>query len=178
MKTFELKEEHLKLLSRAYVGWDDCETGAPCIDPKRPYGNSDVAGDVAEILGIEFKSDTHGDRDDAQRDDLLDLHRETQTALQIVLSVGLVKPGTFQLMNKYDFTSWKQIGDAHVEQEPSSDVVEAVAKAVVNADIESFGGAWPWPEGDAPWAAKVKQDARDVARVAIKAYLKETSPRK
>ena len=27
-----------KLLRRANIQWEDCETGAPCIDPKRPYG--------------------------------------------------------------------------------------------------------------------------------------------
>lgn len=48
---FELKEEHTKLLQHAIIEWDDCETGAPAINPKRPYGNSSVAEDVAEILG-------------------------------------------------------------------------------------------------------------------------------
>jgi len=30
--------------------WYGCETGAPGLDCKRPYGNSDVEGDVCEIL--------------------------------------------------------------------------------------------------------------------------------
>jgi hypothetical protein len=51
---FTVTEDHLKLLRRAYIGWDDCEFGAPGIDPKRPYGNSDVIGDIAEILGEEL----------------------------------------------------------------------------------------------------------------------------
>lgn len=48
--TFTLTEDHIKLLSRAYIGWEDSEFGAPSIDCKRPYGNSYVEGDVAEIL--------------------------------------------------------------------------------------------------------------------------------
>lgn len=54
MKTFEVKEEHIKLLRSAYTSWDDCEFGAPAIDCKRSYGNSDVLGDMAEILNISL----------------------------------------------------------------------------------------------------------------------------
>jgi len=39
---FELKQVHLDLFKEMYVDWDDCEFGAPAINPKRPYGNSDV----------------------------------------------------------------------------------------------------------------------------------------
>lgn len=53
---FNLKEEHIKLLRAMYVGWSDCEYGAPEIDPKRPYGNSYVEGDVHEILTSECPS--------------------------------------------------------------------------------------------------------------------------
>jgi len=38
---FELTEQHLKLIRRMTVRYNDyCEFGAPEIDPKRPYGNS------------------------------------------------------------------------------------------------------------------------------------------
>jgi hypothetical protein len=37
-----------------YITWDDCEFGAPACDCKRPYGNSDVYGDMAEILGLNL----------------------------------------------------------------------------------------------------------------------------
>lgn len=63
-----------KLLKRAYVGWEDSETGAPCINPKRPYGNSDVAEDVREILDIPLT--------DAEA---LELHKMTESVLQDVL---------------------------------------------------------------------------------------------
>jgi len=51
--SFEITREHLKLLKNMYVGWDDCEFGAPNIDPKRPYGNSDVINDIANALSIK-----------------------------------------------------------------------------------------------------------------------------
>ena len=53
-KLFELTEEHIKLLRQMCVSWDDCEFGAPAIDCKRPYGNSDVYSDIAKILGGNF----------------------------------------------------------------------------------------------------------------------------
>ena len=54
-----MKEEHLKLLKEMYVGWNECEFGAPEIDPKRPYGDSDVYEDMNKILGLPMKSCPH-----------------------------------------------------------------------------------------------------------------------
>jgi len=123
-KIFELKEEHLKLMKEFNVDWDDrAYDGAPAIDIKRPYGNSDVHGDMLEILGWEklkdglFKFTLFGkeylikgeddDRvsgydldEDADCDELnaaLDkLHRETAVALQICLVTQSFRPGTYE----------------------------------------------------------------------------------
>lgn len=81
-KIFELKEEHIKLLKKAYVGWQDCEYGAPEIDPKRPYGNSYVSGDIADILNFDVEDELT----DKQEDLAWDFHKETEIALQIILS--------------------------------------------------------------------------------------------
>ena len=49
---FELKEEHLLLLTEGYFRYDgSCEFGSIGLDCKRPFGNSDVYLDMAEILG-------------------------------------------------------------------------------------------------------------------------------
>jgi hypothetical protein len=87
-----IDENHLKLLSKAYVRWDDCETGAPAIDPKRPYGNSNVEGDVAEILGIEWDGE-----DRVKRDELFNIHAGTNTAMGILLSTLPQKFGQYEL---------------------------------------------------------------------------------
>jgi len=100
-QTFILKKDHIKLLRRAHIGWQNCEIGAPEIDPKRPYGNSDVAGDVCEILGI---MDTELDRDTAMA-----IHCETAQALQIILITGRFTPGTHEKQDEYDCRSWKLI---------------------------------------------------------------------
>lgn len=103
---FELTEDHLKLLKNAYVDWDGCEYGAPAIDCKRPYGNSSVGQDIAEILGWEY--------DELYDSDVLNeasiIHNETQTALQIILTTQSFETGTYRKMNEYDDRSWKKVG--------------------------------------------------------------------
>ena len=109
-RTFTLTEQHLKLLRRFCVRWQDCETGAPEIDPKRPYGNSAVMDDICEILTGETIGCT-----DSKREELTDeeaeryevLHRETETALQIVLATGQFKTGKYEC-EAYSI-EWKRI---------------------------------------------------------------------
>lgn len=105
---FELTEDHIKLLRRAYVGWEDCETGAPAIDCKRPYGNSDVPEDVAEILGWEGYPEGGG-LATGQYDQAMALHRQTEAALQIVLVTGSFEPGVYEQAKRHDDRSWQRI---------------------------------------------------------------------
>jgi CRISPR/Cas system CMR-associated protein Cmr5 small subunit len=102
-KTFELKPEHIKLLRKAWIGWDDCEYGAPAIDPKRPYGNSGVEEDIAEILGWKVNEDGLTEK---QSEKASEIHLETQTALQIVLTCKTFKPGKFR---QNDFCKWEKV---------------------------------------------------------------------
>lgn len=110
MKSFTVTPEHIKLIRNFYVGWQRCEFGAPEIDPKRPYGNSDVIGDIHEILGgkpLDYDDDE--DYTDAQVDHYSKLHDETRMALQIVLRTGSFEPGTF-VADDYS-QNWKRIDD-------------------------------------------------------------------
>ena len=83
-RRFDLTNEHLILLCNAWVEWGGDEGGAPAINPKRPYGNSNVAQDVHDLLGWPY--DREAGLTDAERERALKLHRSTVTALQIVLS--------------------------------------------------------------------------------------------
>jgi hypothetical protein len=53
--------EHLELLATAFFcnleRKDDCEYGSIGLDCKRPFGNSDVEGDILEIIGVEMTGD-------------------------------------------------------------------------------------------------------------------------
>ena len=54
IERFTVRPIHLELIKRFYVSWNECEFGAPTIDPKRPFGNSDVEYDFEEITGEKF----------------------------------------------------------------------------------------------------------------------------
>lgn len=100
MNEFTVTADHLTLLRAAYLRWDDCEFGAPAIDPKRPYGNSDVIGDIAELLDIELDED-----DDFQADHFERLHRETLTVLQLAIATGELREGTY----RHTVDGWERI---------------------------------------------------------------------
>lgn len=104
---FELRPEHVKLLSSAYVYWEGGEFGAPSIDCKRPYGNSSVIEDIAEILGLEQFEDADGEKHlSKEQVELCEkLHGETEQALQIVLSTKSFEPGIY-VREQYEQTSW------------------------------------------------------------------------
>lgn len=104
---FMVTSEHLKLLRRAVVSWDDCEFGAPAVDCKRPYGNSSVYLDIAEILGIQPSTDEDEPFTDAEYTRMLKLHKETKTALQIILATLRFGVGEYEA-DKYD-TNWRQL---------------------------------------------------------------------
>jgi hypothetical protein len=94
---FELTEIHIKLLQGMYVYFDDFGyDGAPAVDLKRPYGNSDTVGDVYEILyGEQWDYDEYEEMPDEVISEMLKLHRETGTALQIVLYTKSFEPGIY-----------------------------------------------------------------------------------
>lgn len=117
MEKFELTEDHLLLLERAEFYWEDAEYGAPAIHPKRPYGNSNVLGDIAEILGREPRLCPHCNEtiEDTAEDecDMDKLHRETLVALQIITQARSVEPGVYVRVkeNNYSEGRWQRLED-------------------------------------------------------------------
>ena len=111
--SFELTENHIKLLNRMYVYFDDNSyDGAPAVDTKRPYGNSGVVYDIYEILNDkEWHYEECEEMPDELYEELMDLHSETGTALQIVLVTKSFEPGTYEMKNRYDSLSWRKVDD-------------------------------------------------------------------
>lgn len=109
LKEFTMKKEHLLLLSRMYTAWNPnySDMGAPTIDSKRPYGNSGIFEDIDEILTgrriNEEQLEGNGSNYDEYVGELYDqyeaLHKETETALQIVLQTQSFELGKYQLVN-------------------------------------------------------------------------------
>jgi hypothetical protein len=115
--SFTVTDQHLALLRRAYVSWVDAETGAPCIDPERPYGNSAVDSDVAEIADPIYRSLDDCDDRFAYTEDgptyarLMRLHAETATALQIALCTGEFRTGQYRTARPYRARSWRRVAE-------------------------------------------------------------------
>lgn len=80
--TFHLCAEHVTLLRHQ----SDRDPHA-----KRPYGSSDVPRDVACILNWH----TDVDEDPVAREGARELHHETGTALEVILSAGTTAPGVY-----------------------------------------------------------------------------------
>lgn len=71
----------LRKLAQAFIDnlqIDDCEYGGIGLDSKRPFGNSDVEGDILHIIGAELEEDDDGDPawSDDQRDYARSLYHE------------------------------------------------------------------------------------------------------
>jgi len=108
---FHLTYEHIMLLTRAYVGWNDMETGAPSIEPKRPYGDSNVPANIFEILGWS-RSDPEGDLTKEEFARANKLHRETRTALEIILGCQTFSTGKYRYVaDRYYRAKWEYIPD-------------------------------------------------------------------
>ena len=108
---FHLKEEHIKLLKRSHITYNDhMYSGAAGIDMKRPYGNKDLYGDIAEILGWELFESMDGEKilSKKQGEEAERLHQEIETALQIVLCTQSFIPGIYE-KKPYDYDSWKLV---------------------------------------------------------------------
>ena len=107
---FVLTEDHVKLLRRANVWWDDgAYEGSPAIDSKRPFGNSDWVSDVAEIIGLEPIEADNGEKfwPKGTRERCEALYKSLAGALQVVLASGSFEPGTY-VCNKYK-ADWRRI---------------------------------------------------------------------
>ena len=101
-KQFTMTEDMLLLLRAAYVSWNDLESGAPTIDPKRPFGTQDVLGDIARLLGWPFVETRRGfDLSPQQEAKASELHTAMALALQVFLHCGTVPVGEY-MAGPYD----------------------------------------------------------------------------
>jgi hypothetical protein len=115
---FKLTEDHLKLLGEVWVETNEDDyagDGGFSTDPKRPYGNSDIAQDIWGILNsvdgkrIYWDEDKDGEFFEELEEEMLKLHREIHIAAQIVLHTQFFEPGIYEKMIPYDSRSWGRV---------------------------------------------------------------------
>lgn len=115
---FTVTEQHLSLLRHANVVWNDSfGPGAPSVDAKRPYGSHWCFHDIAQILDPEgFAAVPDGDNaaigayEQANEEKFMELHRETQTVLDIVLRTGAFQTGTYERSDPWAH-DWKRLDE-------------------------------------------------------------------
>lgn len=117
IRDFTVTGQHLALLRRASIAWCALEPyGSPAVDPNRPYGNSSVFGDIAEITDPDGFAAAWPDEAayaaymTAGEERFLRLHVETMVALRIALSAGEFKAGRYTRPQR--FGPWRYAGPA------------------------------------------------------------------
>lgn len=118
-QTFRLTQQHIALIRDMRVGWDDSYAGAPAIECREPYLSGAAVEAVISLAGIKsevvssviergavprrvFMPDARAQRA------AMTLHRETDIALQIVLSVGEFAPGLYRRVD-HDGYRWERV---------------------------------------------------------------------
>jgi len=118
LKEFEVTENHLKLIKRNQIEWvffrDDYNAGHFYQDCKRPYGNSDWVGDIAEILGIEADYHSKDDFEDKWFSDSLEYflvchHIDMRIVMEILCQNLSIQKGKYKRDSIYG-GEWMYVG--------------------------------------------------------------------
>lgn len=88
-KIFTLKKYHVALLTCSRISFmDNGYLGVFSQDPKRPYGNSDITGDIKKIIYDLYDGDL--------TDDICyNIHKELHIALEVILESKSFNVGTY-----------------------------------------------------------------------------------
>lgn len=82
--------------------------GFPTVDPKRPFGNSDVYRDMAEILDHENIED--GEISPERQESYDELLSEMKTVLEILISNLSLFPGEYSQEYSYSYPpKWEPV---------------------------------------------------------------------
>jgi hypothetical protein len=148
-QSFTLTAEHLTLARAMYLEWRLVETGAPSVNPKRPYGNSSVARDVADLLGWGWPDEETSDDYDAEVAPLearaSAVHREMEVAMAVILQhAGMpAAPGVYvndhasHALGAYLRPAWRRAGGLGLDTLPG----EQLAELAVAVDAALNGSA-------------------------------------
>lgn len=118
LKTFEVTENHLKLIKRNVIEWvfhrDDYNAGHFYQDIKRPYGNSDWVSDIAEILGIEADCHTVDDFENKYFSESLEYflvchHIDMRIVMEILCQNLSIQKGKYERDSIY-LGDWVYVG--------------------------------------------------------------------
>jgi hypothetical protein len=113
-----IKDHHLRLLGRLNIGWNMyAYDGGPGTDLKRPFGNSNLPGDLFEIVmqrPLDYEEYEDDELPEEIYDQLMTIYYEMDYVLMIVAletAAGrLVLVGNrYRKMELYSRWSWKRM---------------------------------------------------------------------
>ncbi len=108
---FELTLEHIMLARKLNFDWsNEYYLGAPCVNVKCPYQDSDVLMSIAEIIGLVIFEDEYKEKylSEEQAKYCEKLHKEMHIAISVMLASADFKPGTYQT-REYSNIDWEPV---------------------------------------------------------------------
>ena len=100
-KKFTVTKDHIKLARNVVFDWIEpgsLPLGRVVMDRRRPYGDSNIPRSVADAIGMKGVEVSSGEifLTLEQEDYCIRLHNEMLTVMQIVVSTGKFKTGTYE----------------------------------------------------------------------------------
>lgn len=155
MKTFELKTEHIKMMSElnfkttiSLIGGDRY---IPAVDRKRPFGNSGITSNVLEILGCECDDETGEYKaDDVDMAEMLII--ELPVAIEIVMHNKTFKPGMYEVNEYSAYYNYMHIRNYKLLEKPLIEAEKTTVFTDVDAEyMEKVHEVCMNVSGDDPW---------------------------
>jgi hypothetical protein len=87
-ESFTLADYHIALIRQAVISWDPVESGAPAIDPEKPFGSISTRAAIARAARLGSSPDTTR---------LKAIYSEIGYALQCFLWYGKLEPGVYRV---------------------------------------------------------------------------------
>lgn len=106
MRRFELTADHLKLLRNANWFWSNVEYGAPAMNDKRPYSNSDVTGDINDLLRWGIFPDPDKGYPTQIRELAKKIHMQLLLAIEVIFQSQSFEIGWYVQVDNCHF--WKK----------------------------------------------------------------------
>lgn len=105
-RLFELKPEHIKALKRLNIKSfiENVDSVNICLDAKRPFGNSDVFGDVFDFLGINLHR-IDEDKQSAVYEKAMMFLAELPIAYKVIMHHMTFEPGYYELPDTYEYSN-------------------------------------------------------------------------
>lgn len=140
IKTFTVTEQHCKLYARLHFYVSDTDYGDWIVtNAKRPFGNSNVYGDMAEILEIEQPDWESGEQWSDEQERVFDeLYIDLATVCEIASRVGYCYPGEYEA-ESYS-TRWRAVDGVPRVPIPVDVLASVMEACLVAADeLEANG---------------------------------------